>query len=170
VTVRQIAALYVYDNELYAIEGNGRMVKEALENAARYFLSCRQEGCFRPPLINRQVMGFNYDTAQGVAYEIDLTRPEGGRIRNLRWKGRPLAAGQKLRIAVNSYRYAGSAGYGMFRGARILWRSGVEIRDLMIGHYARAGRLPAAPDGNWRILPAEARRTLEAEALAGGGY
>ena len=35
VTVRQIAALYLYDNELYAIEGNGAMVKSALENAAR---------------------------------------------------------------------------------------------------------------------------------------
>ena len=37
ITVRQIAALYVYENELYTIEGTGRMVREALENAARYY-------------------------------------------------------------------------------------------------------------------------------------
>jgi len=30
VTVRQIAALYLYENELYAIEGDGKMVKDAL--------------------------------------------------------------------------------------------------------------------------------------------
>ena len=42
VTVRQIAALYLYENELYAIEGDGRMVKDALENSARYYLSCAE--------------------------------------------------------------------------------------------------------------------------------
>src|ERR1039458_4979077 len=43
VTVRQIAALYPYDNELVAIEGTGKMVKDALENAARFFraTACR---------------------------------------------------------------------------------------------------------------------------------
>ena len=52
VTVRQIAALYTYENELYAVEGNGKMVKDALENAARYFLSCSGESCSTGPLIN----------------------------------------------------------------------------------------------------------------------
>src|SRR5204863_9460469 len=86
VTVRQIAALYIYDNELYAVEGTGKMVKDALENAARYYLSCQGESCGKPPLTNREVIGFNYDMAQGVQYEIDLTRPEGDRIRKLTWK------------------------------------------------------------------------------------
>ena len=165
VTVRQIAALYIYDNELYAIAGNGRMVKEALENAARYFLSCRGESCGKRPLINTRVMGFNYDMAGGVEYEIDLTRPEGDRVVNLRWKGRPLDPEQPLRIAVNNYRAGGSAGYGMFRGARVLWRSSEEIRDLMVRYYTERGRLPAAPARNWRIVPPEALRTLEGEAL-----
>ena len=88
VTVRQIAALYPYDNELYAIEGTGKMVKDALENAARYYLSCSGARCGKPPLTNPRVIGFNYDMAEGVEYEIDLTRPEGERIRNLSWKGR----------------------------------------------------------------------------------
>ena len=166
VTVRQIAALYIYDNELYAIEGTGRMVKDALENAARYFLSCQGERCATPPLVNNRVMGFNFDTAQGVDYEIDLTRPEGDRIRNLRWQGRPLDPGRKLRIAVNNYRAGGSAGYGMFRGAPVLWRSGEEIRDLIVRYYTERGRLPAAPDGNWRIVPSQAVRTLEGQAVA----
>ena len=97
VTVRQIAALYPYDNELLAIEGTGKMVKDALENAARYF-----SGNGMP--------GFNYDMAEGVEYEIDRSRPEGDRIRNLRWRGKELAPDQKLRIAINSYRAGGSGG------------------------------------------------------------
>jgi 2',3'-cyclic-nucleotide 2'-phosphodiesterase / 3'-nucleotidase len=166
VTVRKIAALYVYDNELYAIEGTGKMVKDALENSARYYLSCQGESCGKPPLTNPRVIGFNYDMAEGVQYDIDLTRPEGDRIRNLKWKGQPLSPDQKLRIAVNNYRAAGSAGYSMFVGAKILWRSMIEIRDLMIQYYTERKQLPVEPDNNWRIVPDEARQTLERQAAA----
>ena len=164
VTVRQIAALYVYDNELYAIEGTGKMVKDALENAARYFVSCNGAACATPPLTNPQVIPFNFDMAEGVQYEIDLTRPEGDRVRNLMWKGRPLDPDQKLRVAVNNYRAAGSAGYSMFAGAKILWQSATDIRDLMIEYYTEKKRLPVEPDNNWRVVPEEARRTLERQA------
>jgi 2',3'-cyclic-nucleotide 2'-phosphodiesterase / 3'-nucleotidase len=165
VTVRQIAALYVYDNELYAIEGNGQMVKDALENAARYFISCQGKSCATAPLTNPRVIGFNYDMAEGVQYEIDLTRPEGDRVRNLKWKGRPLAAGEKLRIAVNNYRAAGSAGYTMFKDAKVLWQSHTEIRDLMIQYYTERKQLPVEPDNNWRVVPDVARQTLERQAM-----
>jgi 2',3'-cyclic-nucleotide 2'-phosphodiesterase/3'-nucleotidase len=164
VTVRQIAALYIYDNELYAIEGTGRMVKDALENAARYFVSCQAASCGKPPLTDPRILGFNYDMAQGVQYEIDLTRPVGDRVQNLKWKGRPLNPDQKLRIAVNNYRAAGSGGYSMFAGAKIVWRSRTEIRDLMIQYYMERKRLPDEAQNNWRIVPEEARRTLERQA------
>jgi 2',3'-cyclic-nucleotide 2'-phosphodiesterase/3'-nucleotidase len=168
-TVRQVAALYPYDNELYVIEGDGRMVKAALENAARYFLSCQGARCFQGPLVNREVAGYNYDIAEGVDYEIDLTRPEGDRIRNLRWHGAPLAPDQKLRLAINNYRAAGSAGYSMFAGAKIAWRSGEEIRDMVVRYYIDRKQLPGEPDNNWRILPEAARATLEKQALAEAG-
>jgi 2',3'-cyclic-nucleotide 2'-phosphodiesterase/3'-nucleotidase len=102
--------------------------------------------------------------AQGVEYEIDLTKPEGSRICNLRWRGKPLATDQPLRIAVNNYRAAGSAGYSMFVGAKVVWRSNEEIRDLAVRYYTERKQLPAEPDGNWRIVPEEARRTLERQA------
>ncbi len=170
VTVRQIASLYIYENELYAVEGDGRMLKAALENAARYFLSCANRECAGSPLIATGVAGYNFDIAQGVEYEIDLTRPEGERIRNLRFRGRPLEENQKLRIAINNYRAGGSGGYEMFRNARLLWRSSREIRDLIVEYYSERKLLPAAPDGNWRIVPDAAVRTLEREAhLEPGG-
>lgn len=165
VTVRQIAALYIYDNQLYAVEGTGKLVREALENSARYFLSCNG-GCTQGPLINSQVFGFNYDIASGVSYEIDLTRPAGERIRNLRWHGQPLADDQPLRIAVNSYRAGGGAGYTMFRGAKTVWKSPEDVRDLVIEHFIEHKQLPAQADGNWRIVPDAARNTLREEALA----
>ncbi|MBI3682592.1 MAG: 5'-nucleotidase C-terminal domain-containing protein [Acidobacteria bacterium] len=169
VTVREIAALYLYDNELYGIEGNGRMLREALENAARYFLTCPDAACSQGPLLNRNVIGFNFDMAQGVEYEMDLTRPEGQRIRNLRYRGKPLEDAQPLRIAVNSYRAGGSGGYTMFRDARVLWRSNEEIRNLIIEYYTEHKTLPAKADQNWRIVPEAARRVLEAEVRREAG-
>jgi 2',3'-cyclic-nucleotide 2'-phosphodiesterase/3'-nucleotidase len=166
ITVRQVAALYVYDNELYVIEGDGKMLKAALENAARYYLSCPDAACSHGPLVNSKVIGFNYDMAQGVEYEIDLTQPEGSRIRNLRFRGKPLEDDQPLRIAVNNYRAGGSAGYRMFRDAKILWKSGEEIRNLIIEYYTEHKTLPAQADGNWRIVPESARKLLETESRA----
>jgi len=164
VTVRQIAALYLYDNQLYAVQGNGKMLREALENAARFFLTCPEVSCAAGPLLNRQVAGFNFDIAQGVEYEIDLRQPEGRRVRNLRWRGKPLSDGQPLRIAINNYRAAGSGGYTMFRDAQIVWRSTEEIRDLIVAYYTERGSLPEKPDNNWRIAPPAAVETLKKEA------
>ncbi|MEO7653808.1 MAG: 5'-nucleotidase C-terminal domain-containing protein [Bryobacteraceae bacterium] len=169
VTVRQIASLYVYENELYTIEGDGKMLKDALENAARYYLSCARESCGTGPLVNSRVIGFNYDMAQGVEYEVDLAQPEGQRIRNLRYKGKPLDPGRKLKIAVNNYRAGGGAGYTMFRGAPILWRSSEDIRQLIIDYFTEHRTLPVKPDNNWRVTPDAARMTLERDALKEAG-
>ena len=152
VTVRELASLYIYDNELYAIEGDGQMVKDALENAARFYLPCPETGCLGDAQINPKVFGFNYDMAQGVNYEIDLRRPEGDRIRNLMYRGKPLAMDQKLRIALNNYRSGGSAGYTAFQKAPIVWRSGMEIREMMIDYYREKKVFPASPDNNWRLV------------------
>jgi 2',3'-cyclic-nucleotide 2'-phosphodiesterase/3'-nucleotidase len=165
VTVRQLDALYLYDNELYVIAGSGRMVREALENAARWFLTC-QADCRGETLLNQRVIGYNFDMAEGVEYEIDLKQPEGRRIRNLRWHGQPLGDDQPLRIALNNFRAGGSGGYTMFRGAKLLWQSHEDIRDMMVRYYAGKGVLPAHAENNWHVEPAGAIETLEREAIA----
>ena len=163
VTVRQLAALYPYDNTLYRIAGTGKMIREALENAARYFQSC-QASCTQGPLINPNVIGYNFDMAEGVSYEIDLRRPAGSRIVNLRFQGKPLDDGKPVDIAVNSYRAGGSAGYTMFVEAKVLWRSSEDIRDMMIRFFTEKGVLPAAPQDNWRVTPEAAHQELRREA------
>jgi len=163
VTVRQLAALYLYDNELYMIAGTGRMVREALENAARWFLTC-QTDCHGETLLNEHIIGYNFDMAEGVDYEIDLKQPEGHRIRNLRWHGEPLADDQRLRIALNNHRAGGGSGFGMFTGAKLLWQSHEDIRDMMVRYYSQKGVLPSRAKNNWHVEPASALETLEHEA------
>jgi 2',3'-cyclic-nucleotide 2'-phosphodiesterase/3'-nucleotidase len=167
VTIRQIAALYLYDNELYAVEGTGKMIKDALENAAKFYNTCADTSCSKSPLINSSVIGYNFDMAAGVTYEIDLTRPAGDRVRNLKYRGKPLQPDQKLRLALNNYRAAGSNGYSMFKGAKVLWRSYDDIRELIIRYYSDH-ELPAHADENWRVTPESARATLAREVRRGG--
>ena len=50
----------------------------------------------------------------------------------------------------------------MFRDAKIVYRSGKEIRELM-AEYFTGRRLPEKPDGNWRLLPDAAVETLSRE-------
>ncbi len=164
ITVREIAGLYIYENTLYAIEGDGKMVREALENAARYFLTCTGE-CDSGPLINKGIIAYNYDQASGVEYEIDLRQPQGHRIRNLRYHGQPLADDQKLRIALNNYQVrAEPQDTPCLRARRWFWRSTEEIRDLMIDYYTTHKQLPATSGNNWKIVPESAAEELRREA------
>jgi 2',3'-cyclic-nucleotide 2'-phosphodiesterase/3'-nucleotidase len=161
VTVRQLASLYVYENTLVAIEATGRMLKDALEHSARYFNQYRGPG--GGPLINPKVFGFNYDTAAGVTYRIDLSQPAGQRIVDLRFKGQPLAPDRKLRLAINSYRKSGGGGYTMFHDARVLWQSNQDIRQLMIDYYTNKKVIDGRGQPAWEIEPEAARRALVQE-------
>ena len=73
---------------------------------------------------------------------------------------------EPLRIAINNYRAGGSGGYTMFRGAKVVWQSSEDIRDLMIQYYGEKHPLPAKADGNWRIEPPAARQELLKEVDA----
>jgi 2',3'-cyclic-nucleotide 2'-phosphodiesterase/3'-nucleotidase len=158
VTVREVFALYPYENWLYTVEMTGAQLKETLEQAARFFPAWPVEnGRLRLP-------SYNADSAAGINYEVDLTRPVGDRIVDLRFRGRPLSPGQKLRVAVNNYRYSGGGGYRVLARLPVVYRSRHEERTIII-NYLRAGHpVPTEPEGNWRVAPADARQALIREA------
>ncbi|HEX5705758.1 MAG TPA: 5'-nucleotidase C-terminal domain-containing protein [Pyrinomonadaceae bacterium] len=152
VTVRDIAGLYIYENTLVVLEVTGRQLKEALEHSARYFKPYRT-GAQPSELVDEKIPGYNFDIAEGVTYELDLTKPFGERIRNLSFKGKPVEPEQKFRLATNNYRVNGGGGYTMYKGAPVVYRSGEEIRELIIDWVERNGSVPAEPTNNWRLLP-----------------
>jgi 2',3'-cyclic-nucleotide 2'-phosphodiesterase/3'-nucleotidase len=151
VTVRGIAGLYVYENTLVVLEVTGRQLKDALEHSARYFRP------FEPnkpasALVDERIPGYNYDMAEGVSYEVDLTKPYGQRIQNLRYRERPLDMNEKLRLATNNYRVNGGGGYSMYNGAPVVYRSSEEIREMIIDWVQEHKQVPVQPTGNWRLL------------------
>lgn len=152
VTVRDIAGLYEFENTLVTIQVTGQQVKEALEHSAKYFLAYVPNKAVSD-LVDEKVPGYNFDIAEGVSYELDISKPVGQRIRNLRYKGKPLGPEEKLRLVTNNYRVNGGGGYDMYKQAPVVFRSSAEIRDLIIDWVERNKVIPAEPDGNWKLLP-----------------
>ena len=152
VTVRDIAGLYVYENTLVVLEVTGAQLKEALEHSARYFRAY-EPGKTAAELVDEKIPAYNFDVAEGVEYELDISKPVGQRIQNLRSRGKPLRSTDKLRLATNNYRVNGGGGYTMYRDAPVVYRSSDEIRELIIEWVERNTTIPAEPTNNWRIIP-----------------
>jgi 2',3'-cyclic-nucleotide 2'-phosphodiesterase/3'-nucleotidase len=127
-------------------------LKDALEHSARYFLPYVQ-GKSASDLVDEKIPGYNFDIAEGVTYELDITKPPGQRVRNLRFKGSPLDPAQKLRLVTNNYRVNGGGGYTMYKDAPVVYRSSQEIRELIIDWVERHKQIPPEPTNNWRLLP-----------------
>jgi 2',3'-cyclic-nucleotide 2'-phosphodiesterase (5'-nucleotidase family) len=152
VSWRWIHAFYVYPNTLVAVRLTGAQVRDVLEHAARFYdgLVCPPEGgC--TVLTDAGIPDYNVDTMAGVTYRIDPTRPEGSRIRDLRFEGLPIDPEASFTVACNSYRAAGGGLFPHLADAEVVWRSSEEMTDL-IGDYLMAHR-PWRPavDDNWDI-------------------
>jgi 2',3'-cyclic-nucleotide 2'-phosphodiesterase/3'-nucleotidase len=152
VTVREIAGLYVYENTLVVLEVTGQQLKDALEHSAKYFRAY-EPGKAAADLIDEKIPAYNFDIAEGVNYELNISKPVGERIQNLRFHGQPLDPAQKLRLATNNYRVNGGGGYTMYKSAPVVYRSSEEIRDLIIDWVEGHKTIPTEPTNNWRIVP-----------------
>ena len=151
VTVRDIAGLYEYENTLVTLELTGQQVKDALEHSARYFKEY-QPGKSLDDLVDTRIPGYNFDVAEGVTYDIDLTKPLGQRIQNLKFKGQPLSMTQKLRVVTNNYRVNGGGGFTMYKDAPVIYRSSAEVRELIIDWVEKHKTIPTQATNNWHII------------------
>ena len=152
VSVRDIAGLYVYENTLVVLEVTGQQLKDALEHSAKYYKPYVAGTPLRD-LINDKIPAYNFDIAEGVTYDLDISKPIGQRIQNLRFRGQPLSLTRKLRLATNNYRVNGGGGYDMYKNAPVVYRSSEEIRELIIDWLEKNKTVPTSPNNNWRIIP-----------------
>jgi 2',3'-cyclic-nucleotide 2'-phosphodiesterase/3'-nucleotidase len=151
VTVRDALRLYPYANTLAVVKLTGAQLKDVLEHSAGYFATYTYEAGHALTEPGRQ--GYNFDAARGVSYEIDLTRPKGERIVNLARQGRPLAAAETLRVAVNNYRVNGGGGYPHLHDAPRVWRTPRSVRDLIVASITKARTLDGGVAPSWSLLP-----------------
>ena len=107
---------------------------------------------------------YNLDSAAGINYIVDVTKPAGQRITITSMAdGTPFDESRHYRVAVNSYRAAGGGGL-LTNGAgiekaqlesRIVWRGDHTLRDYIIEYVRAKGRVDVAPHSNWRFVPSE---------------
>ncbi|PYT08302.1 MAG: hypothetical protein DMF60_05035 [Acidobacteria bacterium] len=151
VTVRDIIGLYEYEAAPIVVEVTGKVLKEALEHSSRHF------GAYTPnrrllELIDERFPSYTYDVAEGITYDLDISKPVGQRIQNMRFRGQSVSATQRLRLATNTFRVNGGAGYTMFKDAPVITRSTKELRELIIDWVKRNGHITTTPTNNWHQL------------------
>jgi 2',3'-cyclic-nucleotide 2'-phosphodiesterase (5'-nucleotidase family) len=152
VRVRDVFAVYPYENTLRAIRISGAQLKDYLEQSARYYTTDSTGRAGLDPA----VFGYNYDMVSGASYDIDLRLPAGSRIRNLTVRDRPVDPNDSFTLALNSYRQSGGGGFTSLRGAPVVYDRDENIRDLLIGEIRARGHLDPADfaAANWRVVPA----------------
>ncbi|HKQ59222.1 MAG TPA: 5'-nucleotidase C-terminal domain-containing protein, partial [Candidatus Eisenbacteria bacterium] len=151
VRLRDAMRLYPYDNALGVVSLTGAQLKETLEHAARYLAPYTfADGA---PLVEPGVPGWHFDAAEGVSYEIDLTRPAGDRIVHLSMDGTPLDTARVLKVAVNGYRMSGGGGYEAIRKAPRVAMQPRPVRDLLVSYIRRVRTLDGTFTRNWSLLP-----------------
>ena len=150
VRLADVAAVYPYENTLRAIRLSGAQLKAYLEQSARYYVV--EGGRVR---VNDSIPGYNFDMIGGAEYELDLSRPLGERVRGLAVKGRPVAPTDSFTLALNNYRQGGGGGFGMLRGAPVVYDRQENIRELLVADVRERKTLDPAQfaERNWRFVP-----------------
>lgn len=180
VYVRDMFNLYKYENMLYTMLLTGREVKGHLEmsygqwanqmhSAADHLLLFADEpsdeagdknsGKGRPKFKN---IFYNFDSAAGIIYEVDVTKPAGERVRILSMAdGTPFDLDKTYRVAINSYRGNGG-GELLTKGAgipqeelssRIDYSTDVDLRYYMLNYIEIRDTLDPQPLGTWKFVP-----------------
>jgi 2',3'-cyclic-nucleotide 2'-phosphodiesterase / 3'-nucleotidase len=131
ISLGHITQLYHYENTLYLLEVNGKILRDYLEYTSEYYLpmTCGDSLQINP---DRQWEGYNFDILSGVCYELDLTRPFGSRVSKLEFNGEPVSDEDLLTMAVNSYRAQRGGGFSMLADARVIDIIHTPVRDLII--------------------------------------
>ncbi|MFF5517379.1 bifunctional metallophosphatase/5'-nucleotidase [Streptomyces coeruleorubidus] len=146
VTIRDVAGLYVFENTLEARLMTGAQMKAYLEYSANYFVQTASGAAVDPAKLTNAngTPDYNYDVVSGLSYEIDIAKPAGSRVTNVRFEGQPLADDAKFVFAVNNYRANGGGNFPHVAAAPLLWSNSDEIRNTMIAWVKAKGSIDPA--------------------------
>ena len=170
--VSDMFKLYKYENLLYTMRMTGREVRNFLEMS--YDLWCNTmtsaddhimlmdsvlDGGKRLGLKN---MAFNFDSAAGINYTVDASKPDGEKVNILSMEdGTPFDEDKEYLVATNSYRGNGG-GELMTRGAgiplaelpsRVVASTDHDLRYHLIETIREKGHVTPRFRSNWRFIP-----------------
>ncbi|MGB0134289.1 bifunctional 2',3'-cyclic-nucleotide 2'-phosphodiesterase/3'-nucleotidase, partial [Dokdonella sp.] len=168
--IRNAADLYLYSNTVAAITLDGAGVKAWLEHSAGYFNQIDPMRTEAQALVGKKVPSYNFDVIQGgISYAIDLGRPAGERIVDLRYLGQPIKPDQPFILATNSYRASGGGGFPGTGGENILFNAPDMSRSILVEWVEQRGTLDFADDGAdraWRFVPMQTAGPVEFQSAS----
>ena len=175
VFVSDMFNLYKFENQLYVMRLTGEEIRKHLEMSYDLWVNTMTSPDDHLLLLSESTYGdqqrlgfknfsFNFDSAAGIDYEVDVTKPDGQKVRILRMSnGEPFDEARWYKVAVNSYRGNGG-GELLTQGAgiphdeldkRIIWRSKRDQRYYLMKEIERMGTVDPQPNQNWRFVPEE---------------
>lgn len=188
VIYNDLFTIYPYENQLYVIRMTGKEVKDALEYSydkwintmspgQKHLLQIREgadprTGTVGWSFVNRP---YNFDSAGGLFYDVDVTKPYGSRIKiSSLADGTAFDEATEYNVAVTSYRANGGGGI-LNKGAGIdtgkiderVVKFYPEIRQLLYDYLLENKSISSAAIGDpavigsWKFVP----QSLAAPAL-----
>lgn len=172
ICVSDMFNLYKYENLLYTMKLTGKEIKDFLEMSYALWTNQMQSPDDHLMLLNEEDNGFgrfknpsfNFDSAAGIIYTVDVTKPQGEKIRIERMaNGEPFDLNKTYRVAVNSYRGNGG-GDLLTKGAgipktelakRIVYSTDKDLRYYLMKRIEEVKVLDPKPLNQWKFIPEE---------------
>lgn len=177
VTVGDMFKLYRYENMLYKINLTGDEIKKYLEfsysdwfntmkNENDHLLKFKMDKNGKPVLRDGMArlsnQPYNFDSAVGIDYTVDVSKPEGERITIKSLSGgKPFDPTRMYTVAVNSYRGSGGGGH-LTKGAglsneeinaRLIKSTDKDLRYYIMKYIESKKKIAPSSFNNWTIVP-----------------
>ena len=165
--------LYRFENGIYVVRMTGKEIRNFLEMSYDQWVNTMTSPDDHIMLLAPKTPGdnqregfknftFNFDSAAGIDYVVDVTKPDGEKVHILQMSnGQPFDEDAWYRVAMNSYRGNGG-GELLVRGAgipldsipqRIEYQSERDQRHYLTQKIEREGSITPKPLNNWRFVP-----------------
>ena len=165
--------LYRFENGIYVVRMTGKEIRNFLEMSYDQWVNTMTSPDDHIMLLAPKVAGdnqrenfknftFNFDSAAGIDYVVDVTKPNGQKVHILQLSdGQPFDENAWYRVAMNSYRGNGG-GELLVRGAgipldsipqRIEYQSERDQRHYLTEKIEREGSITPKSLNNWRFIP-----------------
>ncbi len=174
ITVSDMFKLYKYENKLCILNMTGREIRNHLEMSYAIWtkqmtspddnIMLLQEKDESQDNRNSRFVNptYNFDSAAGIDYEVDVTKPQGSKITIKQFTdGRAFNENETYKVVTNSYRANGGGelitiGAGIDKdslASRIVYESDMDQRHLLMEEIERQGTITPRPNNNWRFVP-----------------
>ena len=182
VTMADMFKLYRFENLLFVLRMTGEEIRKHLEYSYDMWTNTMTSPEDHALRLNTnykedqqragfQYYTFNFDSACGIDYEVDLTKPDGEKVRILQMSnGEPFDEQKWYKVAMNSYRANGGGelltlGAGIPQDSldsRVLFHTDRDQRHYLTEEIRRMGTLDPKPNSNWKFVPEDwAKPALE---------